>query len=41
MDKTEDKIQIAFYDYKEKRVRYITDIDFCLPGAKISTKLEV
>jgi len=36
-----NQTRIAFYDYNEKKVRYITDIDFCLPGAKISTKLEV
>lgn len=41
MNKEKDKIKIAFYDYKEECVRYITGIGICSVGAKISTKLEV
>ena len=29
-----DKIKIAFYDYNEEKVRYITDIDFVCPVLK-------
>ena len=34
-------IKIAFYDYTDKKVKYVTDIETCLLGAKISTKLEL
>lgn len=34
-------IKIAFYDYYDEKVRYVTDIEVCSLGAKKSTKLEL